>query len=145
MLTETLDTGIKLQYVYDQLDRLIQVLLPDHSFIRYQYDSHNLLRVERIQNGVICYAHEFSDYDLVGNHKTEKMLGKARLRKIERDPLQRVIRNQAPHYDEKLAYDAVGNLISKTVSDLQHHYTYYNLYQLISEQGNIDHNYLYDS
>ena len=63
--------------------------------------------------------------------------------------MQRIVSQKAPHWETSHTYDAVGNLVSRELTDsqgsLNYTYTYDDLYQLSSETGHVSHTYAHDS
>jgi RHS repeat-associated protein len=152
LLAEKLDNGISLTYIYDQLDRLLSVTLPDQSAIRYRYNAHRLLSIERIKEDKIAYTHHYTHYDLADNLIEESLLGQAGSIYYQYDLLQRPVSVKAPHWQESIpkeGFDAIGNLLKRKVKDKQgklaNTYTYDGLNQLISENGFVSHTYQNDS
>ena len=152
LISETLDNGLNLTYTYDQIDRPLSVTLPDQSSIRYRYNAHHLIAVERIKAGEVAYTHHYPHYDLAGNVLEETLLGQAGAISYQYDLLQRPISLKAPHWQESIpkeGFDSLGNLLKREVTDKQgpltYTYAYDLLNQLISEEGFVSHTYANDS
>jgi RHS repeat-associated protein len=152
LISETLDNGLTLTYTYDQLDRPLTVTLPDKSVIRYRYNAHHLIAVERIKESQTAYTHHYDQYDLAGNIIEQTLLGHAGKIHYQYDLLQRPISIQAPHWQETIpldGFDAINNLLTRNVTDklgpVTYTYTYDRLNQLISENGFVSHTYQNDS
>ncbi len=152
LISETLDNGLTLTYTYDQIDRPLTVTLPDQSSIRYCYNAHRLLAIERIKEGEITYTHRYNHFDLAGNVIEETLLGQVGAIHYKYDLLQRPISVNTPHWQEFIpqdGFDVIGNLLKREVKDEQgqiiYTYTYDSLNQLISEDGFISHTYKNDS
>lgn len=141
--SERLGTGHTISCTYDALKRPLLVTLPDNSTIRY---SHNALHLEAVTRNTYTTTYT---HDLAGNI-LQQTLGQIGTIDYQYDLLSRPIKTEAPHWKETVnAYDAVGNLLERQVTDsqgtCQYRYTYEDLYQLTSETGSTPHNYQHDS
>lgn len=148
---EILGNGLSVSYNYDRLGRPTEVLLPDNSGIEYVYQSAHLKAVNRITSSKQeLYSHLYKSYDQAGNVTSAQMIGQAGTLNYQIDTLGRVVQQTSQGYSEAIiSYDSAGNICSSTLDDSRGHidltYTYDNLYQLKSEQGDTSHTYENDS
>jgi RHS repeat-associated protein len=135
---EILPNGNICLYAYDTVDRLIRLTLPDGSTIDYAYNPTELIAVKR---GSKTHAYT---YDLAGNIVKETCFnGEEVLYSL--DACHRIREIASPHFNQRLLYDSVGNLVLSDVNDSETVYSYDPLYQLISEGGECNYIYEYDS
>jgi RHS repeat-associated protein len=125
------------------------VILPDQSAIHYEYDPLHLAHVKRFSSsGGLLYDHHY-EYDLAGNITKLELCHKVGAVHYSYNLNQAITQIEAPSWKEALTYDSVGNIIESKVEDaegsISTRYTYDDLYQLISEQGNKNHTYTFDS
>ena len=148
LTTETLDTGIQLHYGYDSLDRLLLITYPDQTTAQYQYNACHLTAIERLKNNTPIYTHRYQ-YDLAGYPTLEELIHHTGTVKKQRDPCHRITHIQAPHREETLTYDNIGNLTTKNLHDSQglaiYTFSYDHLNQLTKETGGKEHTYQNDS
>ena len=155
MKSETLETGITLNYTYtinSSCPRQRHIARSICS-IHYRYNAHRLISVERIKGGANrSIAHHYPHYDLAGNVIEETLLGQAGTIHYQYDLLHRPISVHAPHWQESIAldgFDQLGNLLKRDVKDNQgpitYTYAYDILNQLTLEEGFISHTYTNDS
>lgn len=147
---ERLSNGLILKYEYDLLGRIVKIIYPDSSSANYVYKGSNLKKIVR-QNtqDQPLYEHGYS-YDLSGNIVKTKLAGNCGEIEYTYNVLNQPTRIVAPFWEETLtSYDPVGNLRERTIQDMRGlttcQYDYDDLYQLKTEQGIADHDYIHDS
>lgn len=150
LVEETLSNGLKVQTAYDRLDRPIRVTLQDGSSIAYDYQSCFLKTVRRLRpTGEESYRHEYLEYDLSGNVLSSRMIGNAGLSTNTYDLKNRIAAIAMDQWSEALTYDSAGNLkacsYDDSVGNIRCEYQYDDLYQLIYEKDDVEHNYVCDS
>ena len=144
LIVEILDNGLKMAYQYDSLGRVTKKIYPDQSSADYGYDVKNLRTISR---GSVLFSY---DYDLSGRlTKIETPIGQQNYRY---DQALRIMEIETPYYSQKMSldsYDASGRLQKYTHTDAMgtanHSFGYDPLNQIISEEGDFNHNYAYDS
>jgi len=134
---------------YDRIGRVQRLIYPDKSSISYEYDGSLLKTIRRFSNQEIYYF-EALEYDLMGRLKKAILPLKAGFIEMSYDIMGRTRKIDSPHWRELVdEYDAVGNLLSRTIQDhfgnLQESFSYDDLNQLIEEKGAASHTYLFDS
>lgn len=146
---EKLANGLTMQYRYDFIGRPIQVIFPDQSRMQYSYYANLLQRITRLNAiGEEQYKHEYTQFDQAGRVLKAMTASKQEI-SIRYDRMGRQIAMETPGWREAIKYDAVGNLVEKTVHDslgeLNCKYNYDDLYQVCGETGAVSHSYTYDS
>lgn len=140
VITETLAHGHVLEYVYDPLSRLTEVVLPDTSSIGYSYDAGYLREIRRG-----CYMHK-DCYGSNGKRISSQMDRDLTTIHYDYDQSQRPVRIESQHLKMKLAYDPIGNVEAVDYMDNlgseSLHYQYDEMNQLISDNT---HQYTFDS
>jgi RHS repeat-associated protein len=129
VIKEELATGLIIRTFYDDFDRPVQRVLPDQSFILYEYEGPLLIKMSRLNTkGDLLYTHTYDQFDLNGHVLSETGLFNCcyRYDRAGRRTLQ-----TSPFFNEELAYDEAGNLIRKGA----HLYAYDGADQLISSSG----------
>lgn len=150
LIIEELGNQLKLRYKYDRLGRATLIELPDGTFQETCYSYPYMSEIRRLtSNGSCVYSHRYSKHDLSGNIVEAQLVGNAGKLTNNYDLLGRKTNIEAPHWNETLTYDAVGNVSKRDQVDkygsLECHYSYDDLYQLKSESGAALHDYQYDS
>ena len=144
---ETLGSGHSLSSVYDTSGRRTELLLPDRSHMRYDYDACYLSSVSRYNAlSEEIYMHHFHSYDLSGNLLREDLIGN--LGSVShsfnaRGQQDGITSSYASH--EILARDSVGNIRKARLHGSVSAYDYNDLYQLTSETGDSTHHYAHDA
>lgn len=87
--------------------------------------------------------HEYC-YNLAGDVVQERFFN-GDIIEYAYDSNRRLIEKKAPSFHQFLAYDPVGNITHTMVNQVENHYSYDPLYQLMSEEGSFNHHYDYDS
>lgn len=142
LISEKLATGHLIRYLYDPLGRPTQVTLPDNSFIAYTYDALEMKEItRRDQYGVQKYQHQYLQHDLSGHLLQAKLVEQAGYIKYSYDLKGRTTQISAPTFNEKLTYNAVGDIKCKETDTVQK-FEYDPLHQLTAEPG---HTYVCDS
>lgn len=116
--SEKLENGAIISYEYDDLGRKTKLILPDGSYIQYQYDLTFLKEVCRCSSaGEILYTHTFSAYNKEGKPIQQKMIGglgtildESSLSSLER-------KRTSPYQQETFSYDHQKRLIHKLKCD----------------------------
>jgi RHS repeat-associated protein len=146
VIKEELANGKSIAYEYDGLGRELLVTLPDDSRIGYTYDA-RMRSVSRFnRDGKLSYNHTYDSFDNNGNLLRETFLNQSGSRELEWNLSGRMVSMITPVWNEQhIRYDDAGNLLHKSIQGKDTNYQYNDLNQLISEQGENDHKYAYDS
>jgi len=153
MITETLGNDLTTTYIYDRTGRMKSQTLPDGTCVTYDYNAMHLTGVHRTApDGTLFFSHGYTSHDLSGNVLESQLMRLAGKITYDYDLLGRPKEISHSAWSESIpngGYDSVGNLICKTVLDVQGsancNYTYDDLYQLTSESGIAPHTYQNDS
>ncbi len=151
VLSETLGSGLTLQYHYDFIGRPTCVIFPDNSSSVYTYSQIFLNSITRLDPlGEEQYTHTYQAYDKSSNLLAAKMIKNAGSINYTIDIGGRTTRIETQAFSSNIqAYDNVGNITKKSTVDplgeVVNDYTYTPLYQLKTETGSIAHSYTYDS
>jgi len=151
LLTETTEHGLTTQKTYDNLDRKLSLILPDHSSIGYTYDGYHLTKVTRYSSsGQALYSHTYDVYDKSHNLLAETLPHSLGTTTYQIDLLSRPVQKQNSfHIEDIQGFDPNGNLLSYTressLPTEQHQYTYDALNQITEEAGLFDHTYQCDA
>lgn len=141
LVKEMLGNGLTLEYSYDALGRRTRVALPDHTFIKYTYDAANLKAVSRAG-----YTHKYQQHDLSGNvlEESTPWFGGSINYAYNRNN-QLIAMEQEDFSIKDVQYDPCGNVVGCNYDGTQLEYAYDSTGQIVSETGNADHVYSYDS
>ena len=143
-------SGEVFHFAYDSGHRLTRLTLANGAFAEYSYDaSNNLLALaNRRSDGNIISSFEY-DYDNAGNRIQLRLNGGDRINYTydARNQLIQELRTaSASAYDQRMAYDSVGNRTNLVVNGVVTSYSYDPADQLNQEvQGAITTNYTYDA
>ncbi len=142
---ETLGNNQTITYKYDRLGRPQTVTLPDNSYYTFTFSPHNLTQITRYDaSNTPLYTHHQTNYDLNGNLLSATLPNNQEIH-YTYDLANRLINSTAPTYTEDLAYDPIGNLITRNANNTPCTYQYNNLYQLTQETGLFTKSYQNDS
>ena len=148
LIEETLSPFMTIRYLYDTLDRVVHMLLPDGSFVNYTYDAFHLRKMERFNaEGHLCYSLD-CHYDLRGH--LLKIQSPAGSVDYAYNLLSRAVSVQSPHLAMYLEqFDPVGNLLRKRqidpIGNQEEHFSY-DRFDYLTHESTIDHShYTYDS
>ena len=150
---EELGNGLTMIYQYDGLGRISSLILPDQSSVTYGYNAMHLSEVNRIDtSNNVVYSHHYLAHDQAGHVTRAQMIGSVGEITYTWDNRGRLRHLQSEHFEEEIpegSYDPAGNLLSRRrrdpIGEDQCHYAFDALYQLVSEQGQTNHTYSYDS
>lgn len=153
IIQETLGNELVLSYEYDPLGRRTQVILPDHSSIKYHFNEAYLNEIERFDNnGQHQYLHKILNRNLSGQATQIQLVGSAGTETRQYDLLSRRIGATTAHWGESIpddGYDVVGNLLHyeehRDSEVIPYHFTYDDLQQMQQENSHVSHEYAYDS
>lgn len=151
LVSETLESGLAVQYGYDGVGRVNKLMLPDNSSVGYGFRGHYLQTVTRFSPEYEpLWQHSIRSRDLAGKPLEIQLAKNAGTIKGKIDPLLRTVKLEHPQYvQEAVEFDSVGNLLAQTTHDAVGHvvstYSYDYLSQLIHEEGFSSHSYAYDS
>ncbi|MBS0655286.1 MAG: RHS repeat protein, partial [Verrucomicrobia bacterium] len=110
---ETLESSLKMEYAYDELGRVKELVLPDHSKVGYSYSPVFLESIERTDtNNVKQWQYTVFARDLSGNVLSADLPGQTGTAYFSYDSLNR--RTKVSHYafsEELLQFDPAGNLL----------------------------------
>ena len=138
---ERLANELSLKYESDRLGRVVKITYPDESYAVYAYQGTRYKTINRFDaKGQKIYAHDYQEYDRIGNVVRAKLAGQCGQIHYAYDLLNRPTSIQAPNWKETVStYDGAGNLLEKTLEDAKGPitctYGYDDLYQLKSEEG----------
>ena len=141
LITETLSTGLSMNYIYDLLDRVTNLTLPDSSQVLYKYDALNIKQIERYKQQQMLYRHCYDAFDLAGLtlrstdiHQQTSSINYD----VHKHPLAV---EQACFKQNEAQYDPAGRLRHCRWQDLigtrEMHFDYDHLDHLIREEGHI--------
>ena len=152
VISESLSNGLCTYYSFDQMGRLINFATAKNGSVQYTYQGALPNTIQRIsKNNEPLFFHKDEKFDLAGSLLEEKLCdGTIKTYAIDsRGQLKNI---QSKHFSCQMpanAYDSVGNLKSLSLTDSIGHsnreYQYSPLHQLISESGDITHDYLFNS
>jgi len=146
IISETLETGLKLHYSHDKAGRVQELTLPDNSKIGYKYSPTFLESIKRIKGGEEIYRHKITSRDLSGHIQSCLLPQNAGTITYNYDKLNRRTKTIHDKFkEEALSFDPVGNLLELQTGDDHRSFRYDFLSQLIEEKGQTSHTYSYDS
>ena len=153
LVSETLETGLKIDYEYDLSGHVSELTLPDGSSIAYGYSPAFLHTISRFDvHGRKQYEHIVSDRDLSGRVLKTTLPLNAGTLNTQHDICGRTVQLQHKHFSQKVpqnGFDTRGNLVHLETKDalgtVSSHFSYDFLNQLTKETGNASHEYAYDS
>lgn len=153
ILQETLDNGLTVKYDVDAHGRPVQMILPDQTSVRYHYEGARLKEISRHdQSGSEQYHHVYSVCDLSGHVLQCELPGAAGKLTQSFDLCGRIKAINHKRWSETIpdnGYDKTGNLLKAAtidnVGELNHQFSYDDLYQVKTEKGAFNHKYSYDS
>ncbi len=135
LLSEKFENGLKICYVYDRMNRLVECIYPDGTSVKQTYSPVFLTKSERIKNGQKVYQTEFKNFDRTGKPRRIVFPQKSGTLELEYDPLTRAISIIYPFYQEKeICYDSRGTLVSKIVNGDLQQFKHDHLQQLTQEK-----------
>jgi YD repeat-containing protein len=134
VLREELGNGLVVGRTVDHFDRTLQLCLPDHSRIHYNFDPVYLRSVTRCNaEGEPLYTHTYDSYDLSGNLLTENII-------YDRGQIDHLIDLKGRttaflslHLSQTCSFDETDLLIETTMNDDIYRYTFDDLSHLTSE------------
>lgn len=148
MIKESLSNGLSIIYLYDLLDRVISIQLPNNNLIAYEYNECYLKHIKRYKNKKLVYTHSYEHHDLAGQNLSAKTIDKRKIH-YAYDLSKRLLTSQSPAYTQNGQYDSFGRLVNVQVQDalgeFSSSFDYNDLDQLISENGEHSHTYICDS
>lgn len=138
---------------YDGEGCLTEIELPDGSFIQYDYEGPFVQRVVRVaKDKQETYQHKIFSRDLMGNILEEILPYHAGSRKLSLDSSGRIMQIATDFFSDTIpgqGYDPLGNIKTRKAlydgEEWNISYTYDALNQLLSEKGEIEHTYSFDS
>jgi RHS repeat-associated protein len=145
LISEALESGLALQYSYDNAGRLATLTLPDESLVSYSYSPVHLAAVLRND-----WKYVISERDLSGKVLSYELPHSAGTLHSDHDLLLRKVVVKHEHFtQENIHYDAVGNLLQQravdTIGAVESTFSYDFLSQLTTESGNASHSYVYNA
>jgi len=139
---EQFSAGLTLEKKYDDFQRPLQIVISGRT-INYTYDPLYLRNVTvKDANTKKTFTHKYESYDLDGNLLTEKLLNNLGSVDYLHDNNNQITLITSPYLTESYHYDSLGNRIEIKCNESTLKYSYDDLSQLTSENGNI---YKYDS
>ncbi len=147
LIKETLANGLVIEKEYDEQGRPIQVTLPDHSGIGYRFEGAYLKEVNRLSpSGTLLYKHTFSDHDLLGFPRHQRLIEGLGDITYTRDAAGNVLSMRTPFevptphpttqplIKERIERDALGRITLKESAGTTSRRTYDYLNRLVSEE-----------
>lgn len=152
LLTETLASGLKSSWTYDDLGRLTSAVLPDNTSTTYSYNAANLVEIQRNLKDKTL-AHRYTYDDIRGRVLNAKMMGSTGTIQFDYDAMGRPQGIDSPYWSQTLGSegrDNVGRIIRTKIVDPRGvqkiGYEYDFLSRLVGERGGAaDSKYTYDS
>jgi RHS repeat-associated protein len=141
-------SNVKLQFDYDALERLVKVLLPDNSFIQYNYDAFNIKEVQRYNKKSQPLYNHTLEYNL------RRQLTKINSPVGEVNHVQNLLGSvtniHTTSWECHLAeFDDNHNLLTQEIKDplgtTTNHYQYDFFNHVTQEKGHHENAYTYDS
>ena len=151
LLTEETEHGQRTKRRYDFQGRKTQLIFPDQSSVKYDYDAYHLTQVTRLDSsGKPLYYHAYEDYDLSHNLLSEQFIGTLGEATYFIDLLERPIQSSSLYMEEGVwDYDPNGNLLGWTRASPSGQEIYCFVYdaldQIIQEKGPFNHSYQFDA
>jgi len=151
LLTEETEHGLKTNHTYDSLGRKIQLIFPDQSSVKYDYDAYHLTGAIRLDStGKPLYHHFYQNYDQSHNLLSEQFIGNLGEGSYTIDLLERPIQRTSPYMEEEVwGFDPNGNLLGfnrKARSEQEtYRFDYDALDQIIQEESPFSHVYQFDA
>lgn len=145
--SEEFENGLKIEYLYDRINRIKGCIYPDGSSVKLSYNPVFLEKTERIKSGSAVYEASLKKFDLSGKPKEVCFPKNSGTLSLEYDQLSRPKALSSPHYkEEQISYDSRGLLVSKIVNQDIQKFTHDDLQQLtLEETGLYSHTYENDS
>lgn len=145
LVSETLETGVKVAFDNDRAGRIKALMLPDTSNVRFDYSPVFLQKITRLK-AADQWQYEIKHRDLSGHILSSELPKMAGTLKYVYDGLGRRIETSHANFSEKaMKFDSAGNLLELMRDEKTDNYTYDYLSQLTSESGSASHAYTYDS
>jgi RHS repeat-associated protein len=143
----------QVSYTLDGEGLIQSIRLPDDSVIEYDYEGPFVKKVSRLtKEKKELYNYRIASRDLMGNILEEILIGNAGARTQKWDQAGRKIEISTDFFQDKVpekGYDPLQNIRKREIclNDEKHacDYNYDDLYHLVSEKGNINHGYSFDS
>ncbi|MBN4066787.1 RHS repeat protein [Simkania negevensis] len=147
---EEIANGLTVTRKYDRANRPIILTLPNQTHIYWEYTGHGLKALSKANaNGEILYKHTITARDLASLPLKEELAANTGIVERSWNPLGKTRDNTSPFFSEQLAYNAVGNVVTRAANDpignISAQYSYDLLHQLIQETGATPNSYQYDS
>jgi len=150
ILKETFLNFLKIENIFDKKGNKVKQLLPDRSFIEYNYNPYFLKNIiKKDPKGIELYRHEFSKYDLNGNLLEQNLINNTQMQQ-QFDELGRKIEIQTPYFTQTIdSLNPDGTIKQMSFftfnkKDISN-YEYDPLKQIIKEEGLFTKKYSYDS
>lgn len=135
----------EIKYSYDEIGRLIQVTLPDHSTVATTYQGMKAHTIER--QGSLTYEETFLEYDRKMNLTKAQAPHQTGLLEYSYDSLSRPVFTKTPHFEERLTFSK-GLVVKRDVQDAlgsqEANFQYDGLKRLLKEEGIAEHSFTYD-
>lgn len=148
-IKESLANSLSSQMTYTPEGYLKSLILPDASSVHYTYEGPLLKQVDRYQNQEVAYTHQYLTHDLGGRLLKSSLIHNLGTLTHQFNRKGKISQMASSFYQENMEYDALGNLIKRTMSDplgtQEEQLTYDLLNQLSCETGIHDHTYAHDS
>lgn len=141
LLTETLGTDIITKNQYDSRGRRTKLILPDQTFISYEYDALYLKAVHRhAADDSIHYSHIYSEYDEQGKLLSADMICGLGKINYKRDSSEIITEITSPYWSEKGNHQCIT--INDSMGEITSPYKYDEKCQVIEE---LNYTYTYDA
>jgi RHS repeat-associated protein len=143
LIEEKLNNNISIYKKYDNLGRIIQTILPDNSYIQYDFNTKYLRNITRFSSGdEMIYQHCFLEYNIFNKpkkHQLIKELGMSYEKEYEiindydhliakKDQLGRIVSIESSLFTKNFQYDDQNEITAET----DYSYSYDGMYNLTS-------------
>lgn len=148
---ETLYDDVAIQYAYNPLGQLTELIYPDNSRTKYHYRGNHLEKVVRQNNSSqTLYEHVIKERNFQNNPTHVLFAGKGGEAKYTYDPMGRLLSIHSPHFSQTIEKRDADNKPTE-IHHKDHQdewierFTYDDLGNLNKENGQISAEYVYDS
>ena len=105
LLQETQGNGLSTSRKYDSFNRLTHLILPDHSYVEYEYKDNYLNRIKRKTNFEAEYTHSYEERNSLGHVVKEKLAGDLGEQFRTYNSEGYLENKTSPYWSENIVYD----------------------------------------